>query len=146
MQTTGNPVHGAATFLRTSRRAHEKARPRDRRRPDRACLRGQRQDQGDDGMPTIALTNCVAVKVYPVTKDDNPPENITVNISGGPANAGNVVVHSPGGQGPVVGGVPAGTPQPIPVPVPGATDVWVHYIATSGGPTTIEVEVAVTKP
>jgi hypothetical protein len=88
-------------------------------------------------MPTIVLQHCVPVRVYPV-QGDTPPQNINVNLSGGNPGDGSIDVHSPGPIGPVVGTSPTGAS--LSVPVPGATDVWIHFMQSPGGPMTTEIE------
>ena len=89
-------------------------------------------------MDPITLVSCTAVQIYP-RPGDSPPQDVTVTLTvGGSSGDGTVVIHSGGSTGPVVGSTPTGGVG-SPVAVPGATSIWIHYMAKPGKPSTVDV-------
>lgn len=89
-------------------------------------------------MDPVTLTHCVAVQIYPRPGDD-PPQDVTVTLTvGGSAGDGAVKIHSGSPGGPVVGASPTGG-EGAPIDVTQATEIWIHYVAKPGGPTTVDV-------
>jgi hypothetical protein len=89
-------------------------------------------------MLPITLVSCTAFQIYP-RPGDNPPQDVTVTLTvAGSAGDGTVVTHSGSPTGPIVGTTPTGSTG-APFTVPGATSLWIHYMAKPGKPTTVDV-------
>jgi hypothetical protein len=93
-------------------------------------------------MPSVTLTSCLPVLIYPGL-GDLPPQNVILDVEvGGAGGDGLVQVNSNWPPVPV-GSCPTGNSLDTPLEMPGTFAVFLHYQAGPDKPLIVEVEFSI---